>query len=151
MQDPIQIIADAVGLILIDTTNSLQANGRYATGETVKSFEVVTTETAVQLLAAGYVNILEDGRGPTSPDAIPGDPPMIERIKAWCDAKGIDQKAAWAIKNKIDKEGYAGIEGVISEPTSEDNISRRLNPAINEIGNNIAQQVSDIFSQLELV
>jgi hypothetical protein len=126
-----------------DVIHSLQANGKMATGQTAQQINVVTDGTNAQLHLPGYIKLLETGRGPTSPNAVAGSPPMIERIKAWCTAKGIPDKAAWAIKKSIDKRGFQGVPGLLSEPLGDASISLRLNPAAENLANAIAKQVAD--------
>jgi hypothetical protein len=84
---------------------------------------------------------LEKGRVPTGKDAMPGNPPMIQRIMEWCEAKGISVKAAWAIKKSIDKKGYAGKPGILSEPLGGDNINLRLDPVMDDIATEISAEL----------
>ena len=70
---------------------------------------------------------------------------MIDRIKQWCQAKGIPDKAAWAIKKSIDKKGYKGIPGILSEPLGDDNLNRRLTQATDSISDNTTRQIADLF------
>jgi hypothetical protein len=126
-----------------DIIHSLQSKGKYATGQTAQQIVVDTDSDNPQLQLPAYMQLLETGRGPTSPNAIPGSPPMIDRIKQWCQAKGIPDNAAWAIKKSIDKKGYPGIPGIISEPLSAANIDLRLNQAIDPMADEIAQQIID--------
>ncbi|MDF2432200.1 MAG: hypothetical protein JWP44_1831 [Mucilaginibacter sp.] len=116
-----------------DVINSLQANGANATGQTAKQLTITTGGNAIQLELPGYMQLLETGRGPTSKDAVAGNPPMIQRIKQWGRAKGIPDKAAWAIKKSIDKNGYKGKPGILTEPLGDDNINRRLNPVMESV------------------
>jgi hypothetical protein len=126
-----------------DVINSLQANGKMATGQTGEQITVVSDGDSAQLQLPAYIRLLETGRAPTSPGSVSQDSPMIDRIKAWCQAKGIPEKAAWAVKKSIDKKGFKGIPGILSEPLSDDNINLRLNPAAENIADAIAQQIFD--------
>src|SRR5579864_1676917 len=96
-------------LLKADLINSLQTNGKYATGRTAKQLTVAEVDGKVELQLPGYMQLLETGRWPTSKNAVAADPPMIQRIQQWCKAKGIPDNAAWAIKKSIDKKGYKGI------------------------------------------
>lgn len=116
-----------------DVINSLQANGANATGQTAKQLTITTGGNTIQLELPGYMQLLETGRGPTGKDAVAGNPPMIQRIKQWCQAKGIPDKAAWVIKKSIDKNGYKGKPGILTEPLGDDNINRRLNPVMESV------------------
>jgi hypothetical protein len=129
-----------------DVINSLQANGKYATGQTAKEITVVEDGNNLQLQLPGYVQELETGRGPTSKNAAPGTPPMIQRIQQWCRAKGIPDKAAWAIKKAIDKNGYKGVPGIITEPLSNENIDMRLSPLMNNIADEVIEEITKQLS-----
>jgi len=126
-----------------DVINSLQANGKMATGQTAQHIAVTSDDDSAQLQLPGYIQLLEMGRGPTGSSPIPGSPPMIDRIKAWCQAKGIPDNAAWAVKKSIDKKGFKGVPGILSEPLSDDNIALRLKPAAENIADAISQQIVD--------
>ena len=114
-------------LLKTDVINSLQANGKDATGQTAKQLTIIEDGGNFKLQLPGYMQLLETGRGPTSPDAVSGDPPMIRRIQQWCQEKGIPDEAAWAIKKSIDKKGFKGIPGLLTEPLGDDNVNLRLN------------------------
>jgi hypothetical protein len=124
-----------------DIINSLQANGKYATGQTATQIIILNNDGKLQLQLPGYMLVLETGRGPTNKDAVAGDPPMIQRIQQWCQAKGIPDKAAWAIKKSIDKKGYKGTAGILTEPLGEDNINLRLNPVMDIIADSISEEM----------
>lgn len=151
MNETRQVLTDFLTAVRTDVVNSLQSNGRFATGETIANIEVEATDSDGQITAPWWIDALEVGRKPTSPGASAGDPPMIDRIKAWCAAKGIDEKAAWAIKKSIDKKGYPGKPGVLTEPLSDDNINSKLNMAAELIAGNLQQEIADIFNVFDTV
>ena len=123
-----------------DVINSLQAKGS-GSGQTGQQIIITKTDKGLQLQLPAYLLILEKGRGPTSKNPVPGNPPMIQRIQQWCQQKGIDQKAAWAIKKKIDKVGYPAKPGIISEPLGDDNINSRLTEPLNQLAEHITAQI----------
>ncbi|HAL83365.1 MAG TPA: hypothetical protein DCO83_14930 [Mucilaginibacter sp.] len=123
----------------------MQANGRDATGQTAKQLTIVEGDNSAQLQLPGYMQLLETGRGPTSPDAVAGNPPMIQRIQQWCQAKGIPDKAAWAIKKSIDKKGFKGIPGLLTEPLGNDNINLRLNSVMDSIADGIIEELTGLI------
>jgi len=133
-------------LLKTDVINSMQASGKYASGETVKQINIVEDSGHLQLQLPGYLQILETGRGPTSANAVPANPLMIQRIQEWCQAKGIPDKAGWAIKKSIDKKGYKGVPGIISEPLGDDNIHQRLNPVLDDMANSIRDKLAGLVS-----
>lgn len=126
-----------------DLIHSMQAKGKYATGQTAGQVTIKGSSDKMQLLLPAYLQALENGRSPTGKNAIPGSPPMIERIKQWCQAKGIPDKAAWAIKKSIDKKGYKGVPGILSEPLGDDNINLRLNQQTTEMADVFVAQIID--------
>jgi len=127
--------------IKADIIHSLQSHGKIATGQTVQQLEIKENNGSIQLQLPGYLQILETGRGPTSSNPAAGNPPMIDRIKAWCQAKGIPDQAAWAIKKSIDKKGFKGTPGILSEPLSDKNINLRLDPVARQIADELMQQI----------
>ncbi|HEY4198372.1 MAG TPA: hypothetical protein VGM63_22680 [Mucilaginibacter sp.] len=128
-----------------DVIHSMQANGKYATGQTAAQITIEDDGDKLQLLLPAYLQALEDGRAPTGSNATQGSPPMIERIKQWCQVKGIPDKAAWAIKKSIDKNGYNGTPGILSQPLGDDNINLRLNQITDQMATNIVQQIATLI------
>ena len=136
-----QILTDLLTNIKTDLINSLQSKGSIATGQTAQQITVTTNDNNIQLQLPAYLIELEKGRGPTSKNAVAGDPPMIERIQQWCQAKGIPDSAAWAIKKKIDKVGYPGKPGILTQPLGNDNINSRLDQSLETLAGNISSQI----------
>ncbi len=128
-------------LLKTDVINSMQANGKYATGQTARQITIVENGNNIQLQFPDYMLALEMGRGTTSKNAVAGDPPMIQRIQQWCAAKGIPDKAAWAIKKSIDKKGYTRKAGILTEPLGNENINLRLNPVLENIASVIREEL----------
>jgi len=126
-----------------DLFHSMQAKGKYATGQTAQQITIEGDASSCQLNLPAYIQALENGRSPTGKNATPGSPPMIDRIKQWCQAKGIPDKAAWVIKKSIDKKGYKGTPRVISEPLGDANINLRLNQAADQMADALVQQIID--------
>jgi len=126
-----------------DVIHSLQARGKYATGQTAQQITIEGDANSYQLNLPAYIQALETGRSPTGKNAIPGNPPMIDRIKQWCQAKGIPDKAAWAIKKSIGKKGFPGTPGILSEPLGKTNISLRLIQTIDLMADDIVRSIVD--------
>ena len=127
----------ALELLKTDLINSMQAKGSYTTGQTANNIKVVIEANKAQLQIPGILQTLEKGRGPTSKNAPPGNPSMIERIKQWCQAKGIPNREAWAIKKAIDKYGTKPKPGLLSEPLNIENLDRRLKPVMENMANEL--------------
>lgn len=132
--------------LLTDVIHSMQAKGRYATGQTAQQINIIDDGEQASLQMPAYIQALESGRSPTSHNPTPGDVPMIDRIKQWCQAKGIPDKAAWAIKKSIDNKGYQGIPGILSEPLGDDNIYLHLTQVTDDISDRIARQITEVFN-----
>jgi len=143
---PFRGLGGLLELLKTDVINSMQAAGSNATGQTAKQLTITQQDNTVQLNMPGYMGLLETGRGPTGPNAVPGDPPMIQRIQQWCQEKGIPDKAAWAIKKSIDKKGFKGKPGIISEPLGDDNINNHLNPILEAIAEEISKQITGLIT-----
>jgi len=106
-----------------------------------QNITITTNGNTSQLNIPAYLQIVETGRAPTSQNPQPGNPPMIQRIQQWCQEKGIPEKAAWAIKKKIDKMGYPGKPGLLSGPLSDDNINAKVNETAEQMASNISNQI----------
>jgi hypothetical protein len=120
-----------------DIINSMQAKGSYGSGRTAKEITITTEGNKAQLQIPFVLQVLEKGRGPTGKNARPGSPPMIDRIKQWCQEKGIPEREAWAIKKSIDKYGFKGKPGLLTEPLSPENIDQRLKSVMTNMANEL--------------
>lgn len=119
-----------------DLTNSLQSKN-----VNPQQITITTNGNTSQLSIPAYLQIVETGRKPTSKNPQPGNPPMIQRIQQWCLEKGIPDKAAWAIKKKIDKLGYPGKPGLLTDPLGDDNINTKLDQTLEQMADNITNQI----------
>ncbi len=132
-------------ILRVDIINSLQAAGSDSSGGAAKSLTITKKVSGFGLQMPAYMQLLESGRGPTGPNPVAGDPPMIQRIKDWCQAKGIPDKTAWAIKKSIDKKGYKGKPGILSEPLGDANINQRLSPVLQKIADELGSLLIDMI------
>jgi hypothetical protein len=124
-----------------DLIKSLQLNGKSVSAQTISQLVITENGDALNLQIPAYLQLLETGRGPTGKNAMPGNPPMIQRIQQWCRNRGIPDKAAWAIKKSIDKKGFKGIDGIISIPLSENNINTRLSPIMERMADESVEEI----------
>jgi len=138
MTDP---IIEFLESLKADIIHSLQSHGKIVTGQTAQQIIVTGDSNSAQLQLPGYMQLLETGRAPTGSNPTLSNPPMIERIKAWCGAKGIPDQAVWAIKKSIDKKGFKGLPGILSEPLSDENINFRLHSSAEQIANAVVRQI----------
>ena len=119
--------------LLNDITQNLYKNNRVASGKTAKSLRVVidVTPDVVKgtLLGSSVLETLEYGRGKTKNA---GSSPSWETdLRNWMRIRGIDQSAFYPIWRKINRDGYDGTKGLISDP-------------ITKFKNNFAKSLKDI-------
>lgn len=133
-------LTNLITALKTDLINSLQSKG-ITSDQTISQIKTINNGNQQQLQIPGYLQIVEKGRGPTSSNPVPGDPPMIQRIQQWCREKGIPDKAAWAIKKKIDKVGYAGKPGTLSQPLGDENINSRVDQSAEQIADELLTQI----------
>lgn len=134
-------LQDILSSLKTDIINSLQAKGVGNLSKTATEITISTGTNKAQLQIPGYLHIVETGCGPTSKNPQRGNVPMIQRIQQWCRENGIPDKAAWAIKKSIDKHGFKGKPGLLSEPLSTENISLRLQPVMTNIANKLTTEI----------
>lgn len=125
----------------IELTNNIRINlgrtGTTATNETQHSLRIEIkqegTKYKMQMLGRPFFMSVETGRRPT-PEKKPSRQ-MIDRLKSWCDARGIDESAAWAIATKINKQG--------TELWRKGGRNDRVTPAINEFQSDVSTHLLD--------
>ena len=81
------------------------------------SIESEVTDTSMVITASPYIRTLIDGRGPTSMNAVKGNPTLQQIIRKWIDEKGITPRIdksgrlptkdqlSWAISKSIHLHG----------------------------------------------
>lgn len=138
-----ELLTPVFDVIKEDVINSMHANNRVATGETMREIEVRLLPNKIQLLAPEYIDALEQGRKPTRSGAPASDPTLSERLKAWCRARGIDENRRFAIARKIHREGYKGTPGVLTEPLSDQNVNSRMDEALGKASQLMAKEFAD--------
>jgi hypothetical protein len=136
-------LADFIGLIKEDLIHSLQSNKRVASGKTIETLEQVDQDHRSYLEANAYIDNLEFGRPPTSPDAEKGNPTVFDEIQEWVKFRGIPLGAAWAITQQIHKKGYPGTPDVLTMPLGEDNINNRLDQTMGELADITAANIAE--------
>jgi hypothetical protein len=136
-------LADFIGLIKEDLIHSLQTNDRVASGKTIETLEQVDMDHRSYLEANAYIENLEFGRPPTSPDAPKGDPTLFDEIQEWVGTRGIPLGAAWAITQQIHEKGYPGTPGVLTTPLSEENINDRLDQTMGDLADITAANIAE--------
>ena len=111
-------ITTLIATLKTDLINSLQSKG-ITSDQTISQIKISSNGNQQQLQIPGYLQIVEKGRGPTSSNPVPGDPPMIQRIQQWCREKGIPE----------------------SQPLGDANINSRLNQSTEQIAGELLTQI----------
>ena len=104
-------IFDVINTQFIELTNNIRANlgatGTTATGATSQSvrYELKQegTKFTGRVFGRPFFMTVQTGRRPT-PDKKPSRQ-MIDNLKLWVNARGMDESAVWAIATKIQKQG----------------------------------------------
>jgi hypothetical protein len=126
-----------------NTRSNISATGQNATGETANSLRVQVTQEGnkyrMQLFGRPFFRTIETGRRPT-PDKKPSRE-MVDNIRAWCDARGINESAAWAIATKINKQGtYLWRQG-----GRRDVITPAIDVFLNDVSAELLESQADSF------
>jgi len=134
-----EALSDELDNIVESIKKNLQASGKNTTGKTAESprKEIKDSGTHIigQIIVPRYFGVLETGRRPT-PDKKPGRE-MLENIREWADAKGLDDGIEWAIATKINKEGTKlwkdGGRKDIFTPVTDDNAMSGVTERIGKV------------------
>ena len=97
---------------------NLASSGRNASGETSKSLKVVSSSTPTQirasLVGSSVLEVLEYGRGKTKNPSSKAT--WAADLRGWMRIRGIPEGAFYPIWRKINREGYKGTQGIVSNP-----------------------------------
>ena len=106
-----------------DIIKNMKSNNRVASGKTANSLRVEVKQrgeiTTGYLYGSEVLDILEDGRGKTKNAS--SSATWADELKAWMRTKGISEDAFYPIYKKINREGYKGTPGLISNPIEQFN------------------------------
>lgn len=93
-----------IGTLLVDRLKrQLEKDGKVVSGKTLNSVYFVVSKNGLELRAnASILTLTKRGRKPSQKK---GEQKLIDIIKVWAKARGIPDKAAYAITQKIHKEG----------------------------------------------
>ena len=125
----------------IDLVNDVRINlgrtGTNATNKTSQSLRVQINQEGskikMQLYGRPFFMTVQTGRKPT-PDKKPSRE-MVDNIREWMDARGMDETKAWAVATNINKRGtklwrQGGREDI-------------LDPAVDQFVNDVSQELLD--------
>ena len=113
-----------------DVLENLYKKDRVASGKTANSIKVSTSISGNiikgLLLGSSVLEQLEYGRGKTKNGGATRT--WEKELKAWMRIRGIEESAFYPIWRKINRDGYKGTKGLVSDPVSKfaDNISKAL-------------------------
>ena len=124
------------GLVVLqdDITKNLYKNQRVASGKTAKSLKVVTKITGNKIIGtlfgSSVLENLEYGRGKTVNAS--GNATWKGELLSWMRIRGIPEGAFYPIWRKINRDGYKGTKGLISDPRTKfkNNFAKQLKSII---------------------
>lgn len=149
-------IFDAINTRSVDLINDIRANlgatGTTATGKTSQSlrFELKQegSKYKVQLFGRPFFMTVETGRRPT-PDKKPSRE-MIDNLREWMDARGMDSSKVWGVATKIQQSGtrlwFEGGREDIVQPAVDEFINGVSQDLLKLEADNFILQVKDGFS-----
>ena len=124
------ILKEGLNGLLNDITENLYKNQRVASGKTAKSLKVVMdikpNIVKGQLLGSSVLEQLEYGRGKTKNAG--SNASWESDLRNWMRIRGIDQSAFYPIWRKINRDGYEGTKGLITDPITKfkNNFAKQL-------------------------
>ena len=139
----------------VDLVNDIRANlgatGTNATGRTSQSLRFELKQSGskytVQLFGRPFFRTVETGRRPS--DKKPSRE-MIDNLRVWMDARGMDSSKVWAVATKIQQRGtrlwFEGGRDDIIEPAVDEFINGVSQDALDIQADNFFIKVKDGFS-----
>lgn len=82
--------------------DQLKKDDKVVSGETQDSVRYLITESGLEIRAKASILTLVEGRKKTQNK---GDGQVLEKIKKWCQKRGINKKFAYAITKRIHEQG----------------------------------------------
>lgn len=133
--------------IMAELIASMHRYGRVASGRTINAIELhVEGDSRMYISGPAYIFALEKGRKPTGatgPFPRYGGLTFKESLKLWMAAKGIEAKAFYPIYRSINKKGFAGTPGVLTQPLSDQAIDKALDSNLGVLANLYVQQIAN--------
>lgn len=143
MPEIFDILNEEGNKLINDIRANLQTSGQNATLTTSNSLRIEIkqegTKHNMKLFGRPFFMTVQTGRKPT-PDKKPSKA-MIDNIRVWAEARGLNENAVWAIATNIQKEGTklwrAGGRTDIVDPAVDD--------FINNVSHDLLKSGSDDF------
>ena len=126
----VDILNKSLESLKLDIQDSLRKNNRVASGKTSKSLRIKIDANANQvtgtLLGSTVLDNLEYGRKSTKNAGTTAS--WEKQLRDWMRIRGIEQSAFYPIWLKINRDGYEGTDGLVSDPVEKfkDLISSKL-------------------------
>lgn len=152
--DLVSILSQTGATVVDRIKQNLASTGTNATGRTAASlrFEVVneTDKQILRVIGKPFFKVVETGRKAT-PEYTNPSKQLVDDIRQWVKARGIDEKAAYGIAKSIHQKGTklfrsGGRQDIFSDvitPTFVDDISKSiLNQFTNEYLKNVVKFTS---------
>ena len=107
--------------LLNDVSENLYKNNRVASGKTAKSLKVVTKIAGEKIIGtlfgSSVLDTLEYGRGKTKNPS--SSATWAADLRGWMRIRGVPEGAFYPIWRKINRDGYKGTPGLISNPVDK--------------------------------
>lgn len=140
-------IFDVIQTDSIELINNVRANlgatGTNATMSTSQSLRIEVKQEGLkykmQLFGRSFFMTVQTGRKPT-PDKKPSRA-MVDNIKKWIAARGMNESAAWAIATNINKKGTK----LWQSGGREDILDPAADVFVNDVSMNILETAADDF------
>jgi hypothetical protein len=114
-----KILHKGLEKVKFDILANMASSKRNASGKTSKSLrvEVKVSDTQVKavLYGSSVFEQLEFGRGKTK-NGTKGSSSWFKELLAWVKIRGLPEGSVYAIFKKINKEGYKGTKGLVTNP-----------------------------------
>lgn len=132
----------------IELVNNIRLNlgraGMFVTNKTQHSLRQEVkqegTKYTVQVFGRPFFMTVQTGRRPT-PDKKPSRE-MVDNIREWMDARGMDESAAWAVATNINKKGTR----LWREGGRTDIVDPAVDTFVNDVGQAFLEAEAENFS-----
>ena len=121
MDNGVKILIDGLEGLKSDILENLYKNDRVASGKTANSLRVEVKDKNGVLTGILYgsevLDSLEYGRGATKNAS--SSRTWENELRSWMQIRGISQDAFYPIWRKINRDGYKGTPGLVSNPVEK--------------------------------
>lgn len=135
-----------------DIRRNLSSTGTNATNKTQQSLRAEVTQGQnkyrMRLLGREFFFTVETGRKPT-PEKKPSRT-MIQNIREWVKARGLEERLTWAIATEIQKKGtrlwrQGGRKDIVSNVVTNSRIDQITRSVLDQFAKDFAANIKNIF------